>query len=429
MRVLYDCFSCSPYYGSDEGIGWMWPYHMRKHHEVWALVRKDRKTDIEKYCAENNINDIHFIYCDIPDWINFYYKNLEKGKNGVLDFLLYQYLWQFAALKAAKKADKQFNFDVVHHVSTNDFRLLGRLYKLKKTFIIGPVGGAQETPETLYDYVKRHNKSEKLRGFLNKILTSLPSYKNALKKAKKIYFSNCETFEYLKDKVEDLNKCEYLTEIGCSEIAPRASKPKNNMKFTFMWAGRMEYRKGLEFLFDVLELLPKDGTWELMLCGDGTERTFYEKLSKEKQLEEYVSFLGKLPYEKVMSIYKSSNVFVFPSLRETTGTVIIEAMANNMPVIAINQGGAKFVITDDTGFLISGNTKEEYIHNFAETMIYCLKNPDEVTAIGQRACSRIAEFYTWEKKIADILPVYEGLINKPCSKENTNENSTGQQIS
>jgi len=67
MRILYDCFSCSPYYGSDEGLGWMWPYKMSKYHEVWVLIRKDRKEGIDRYCKENNIRGIHFVYCDLPD--------------------------------------------------------------------------------------------------------------------------------------------------------------------------------------------------------------------------------------------------------------------------------------------------------------------------------------------------------------------------
>ena len=92
MKVLYDCFSCSPYYGSDEEIGWMWPYLMRQFHNVWVLVRKDRKNDIEKFCAENHIEDIHFIYCDLPDALNIYYYHKKRNKNGTFDFLLYQFL-------------------------------------------------------------------------------------------------------------------------------------------------------------------------------------------------------------------------------------------------------------------------------------------------------------------------------------------------
>lgn len=406
MKILYDCFSCSPYYGSDEGIGWLWPFHMRKYHEVWALVRNDRREDIEKYCSENSIDDIHFIYCDIPDWMNFYYKNKAKNKNGILDFLLYQWLWQFPALKAAKKADKKFDFDIVHHVSTNDFRLLGRLYKLNKPYIIGPIGGAQETVEVLCDYVAAHKKSEVLRSVLNKLMTSTLSYKNALKKADRIYFSNEETFDYLNDKIKDKSKCEYMTEIGCSGLEEYKGK-QSGEKTTFMWAGRMEYRKGLELLIDVVAGLRKDDSWKLILCGDGTEKSYYESLCDERGLKDYVTFTGKLAYDEVLKLYDAANVFVFPSLRETTGTVIVEAMAKGLPVISLKQGGAKFVLTEDTGYLIDGSSKAEYIENFRDAMYECIGKPDVARKKGYNAYCRIKEKYTWEEKILNMLPVYE----------------------
>lgn len=414
MKILFDCFSCSPYYGSDEGIGWLWPYHMRKYHEVWALVRKDRREDIEKYCTENNISDIHFIYCDIPDWMNFYYKNLKKGKNGVLDFLLYQFLWQFPALKAAKKIDKKFKFDIIHHVSTNDFRLIGRLYKLNKPYIIGPIGGAQETPVALREYVQQNKKSELLRSFLNKIMTGTPGYKRALNKASKIYFSNTETFDYLKKKINDTNKCEYMTEIGCSALEMYKEKALSK-KRTFMWAGRMEYRKGLEFLFDVIEKLPKNNSWRLILCGDGTQKEYYQSLCSEKCLEDYVTFTGKLSYDDVIKEYKNADVFVFPSLRETTGTVIVEAMAHSVPVITLRQGGAAFIVTEECGYPISGKSKEEYIANFAETMENCILNPNSVREKGTKAYEKINQEYMWEEKVKNILSVYDEVLkSKGC---------------
>jgi len=45
--------------------------------------------------------------------------------------------------------------------------------------------------------------------------------------------------------------------------------------------------------------------------------------------------MGKLSYEKMQEMYNKADVFVFPSLRETTGTVIVEAMAHSLPVICI----------------------------------------------------------------------------------------------
>ena len=62
MRILYDCFSCSPYYGSDEGLGWMWPYKMSKYHEVWVLIRKDRKEGIDRYCKREQYPRVFTLY-------------------------------------------------------------------------------------------------------------------------------------------------------------------------------------------------------------------------------------------------------------------------------------------------------------------------------------------------------------------------------
>lgn len=402
MKILFDCFSCSPYYGSDEGIGWNWPFYMRRYHEVWALVRKDRRFDIEKYCKENHISDIHFIYADIPDWMNFYYKNLAQGKNGTLDFLLYQWLWQTPAYKEAKKAHKQVHFDVVHHCGTNDFRFIGKMYKLNIPFIIGPIGGAQETPEGLKAYTKAYSKSEILRSLLNRFFTSFPSYKKALNKATKIYFSNPETAEYLKPKIKDLTKCEYLTEIGCTKL-PEIKTERVEGPVTFLWAGRMEYRKGLEFLFDVLERLPKDNSWQVILCGDGSERKKYERICEEKKLTEYVHFQGKCAYEEMDKQYRNADVFVFPSLRETTGTVIIEAMSHGLPVICIKQGGGALIVDNECGYLIEGTTQEEYIYNFANSIMECISNEEILNEKGRKAYIKIQREYMWQKKIERVI--------------------------
>lgn len=411
MKILFDCFSCSPYYGSDEGIGWLWPYYMRNYHEVWALVRKDRRPDIEKYCKLHNITDINFIYCDIPDCINFYYKRKQKNKNGVLDFLAYQLLWQYVAVEAAKKTHKKVHFDLVHHVSTNDFRLLGRLYKLNIPLILGPIGGAQETPEELCSYIKGHEKNEILRKWLNHLFVALPGYKKMLRKASKIYFSNKETKNFLIDKIGDSSKCSILTEIGIKqEEIQRKNRKKPHEIFTFLWAGRMEYRKGLEFLFEALEHLPMKKKWQLILCGTGTEMKRYQKICKTKSYSERVKFLGVVPYEKMKSIYEEGDVFVFPSLRETTGTVILEAMAQGLPVICFDQGGASSVITDSTGFLISGRTQEEYLRNYTQAMLKCISHPEKILEMGKQCVERVEKYYTWEQKIYEIEKEYQRVL-------------------
>lgn len=412
MKILYDCFSCSPYYGSDEGIGWMWPYIMRENHEVWVLVRKDRREGIEKYCQDNNITDMHFIYCDLPDWMNFYYKNLEKKKNGVLDFLFYQYLWQFPAYRAARKAHKEVGFDLVHHASTNDFRLLGRLYRLDIPFVCGPIGGAQVVPKGLRSYVEDHKKSEKLREIINRFFVSLPGYSKALKHADKVYFSNNETYQYLVPKLKDKSKYGLLTEVAIDQTKARMvtlDKEKHH-KVRFLWAGRMEYRKGLVLLMDVLEQLPLELEWEVVLCGDGSQREALEKLCSSKAYFERVTFTGKISGDEMNKQYEDADVFVFPSLRETTGTVIVEAMSHGLPVICLNQGGGALVVNDGCGYVITVESKEKCIQAFKNAMIDCIEQPDHIMKMGKAAYERINECYTWQKKCADMEKVYYDIV-------------------
>ena len=411
MKILYDCFSCSPYYGSDEEIGWKWPYLMRRYHEIWVLVRKDRKKNIDKYCKENQIEDIHFVYCDIPDFLNIYYFNKKRNRNGTMDFLLYQYLWQFVAIRKAIKLHKEYHFDLVHHVCTNDFRLLGYMYKLKIPFIIGPIGGAQEIPEALKNYVHEHEKKEKFRQLINKTMTSLPGYRKALEKSDRIYFSNMETLEYLSSKIKELDKCSILTEVGTSSKKVDWSVHRFDEKeCVFLWVGRMEYRKGLHFLFDVLKQLPIEKKWRLILCGDGSERTRLEKIIRDTELVGRVQFLGRVPHDKIDTLYQEATAFVFPSLRETTGTVILEAMSNALPVISLKQGGAVNIINEENGFLIPVDSEQDCLRSFAKAMEYIIDHPLQAERMGLVARQHVLDHFSWEGKINSMNRTYMEIV-------------------
>lgn len=140
------------------------------------------------------------------------------------------YMWQKAAYKEAKKLHATKQFDVAHVISIADFRFPGYLWKLNIPFIFGPVGGAQETPKCLIDYIKGHEKNEKFRAWMNKLLIMLPNYKKALSHADLIYCSNAETEEVIRKKVR--------------EIAPSLFR---NINFAFY-----DDRRCAEFLWDLL---------------------------------------------------------------------------------------------------------------------------------------------------------------------------------
>lgn len=416
MRILYYSFSCAPCAGSDEGLGWLWPFYMRNDHEVYVVTRKDRKPQIERYLKDQNITNMRFFYCDIPDWMNFYYKT---GKG----FLAYQKLWQYPAYGMIKKLHKKYQFDLIHHVSTTDFRLIGFVYKLDTHYILGPLGGAQQTPAYLRDYTKNNSREEKMRALINRLTISNPGYQKAINKADYIFLANKETYQYIYPYIKEKERCRLLLDIAIdkSKISPGedTGKQKTDRKtdsiadqdkvMTFIWSGRMVYRKGLELLLDALDCIDRKLPYKVVLCGEGPEMEHLKELSREKRLEGHISFTGQLTYEKMQENYDNADVFVFPSLRETSGTVLVEAMAHGLPVIALNQGGAALLISEKDGFLVSGGNRKDYVIRMAEIIEECIRKPEIVRKKGLAASKKVFNDYTWERKISFMNGIYNEL--------------------
>ncbi len=416
MRILYYSFSCAPCAGSDEGLGWLWPFYMRNDHEVYVVTRKDRKPQIERYLKDQNITNMRFFYCDIPDWMNFYYKT---GKG----FLAYQKLWQYPAYGMIKKLHKKYQFDLIHHVSTTDFRLIGFVYKLDTHYILGPLGGAQQTPAYLRNYTKNNSREEKMRALINRLTISNPGYQKAINKADYIFLANKETYQYIYPYIKEKERCRLLLDIAIdkSKISPGedTGRQKTDWKtdsiadqdkvMTFIWSGRMVYRKGLELLLDALDCIDRKLPYKVVLCGEGPEMEHLKELSREKRLEGHISFTGQLTYEKMQKNYENADVFVFPSLRETSGTVLVEAMAHGLPVIALNQGGAALLISEKEGFLVSGGNRKDYVIRMAEIIEECIRKPEIVRKKGLAASKKVFNDYTWERKISFMNGIYNEL--------------------
>ena len=121
--------------------------------------------------------------------------------------------------------------------------------------------------------------------------------------------------------------------------------------------------------------------------------------------------MGSIPYMEMEKEYAGADVFIMPSIRETTGTVLLEAMSKGIPVITINKFGGATLFDENTGWLYGGNSKEEYIENLKKAILECIAYPDEVTRRGKNTRKK-AEKYTWQKKNEKYQAIYEELLKK-----------------
>lgn len=148
---------------------------------------------------------------------------------------------------------------------------------------------------------------------------------------------------------------EPVTEVAVdiNDIKDTCNEKGRNEECVFLVAGRMIYRKGLDFLFDALMTIPQETRYQVRVVGDGPELVHLRKRCKDNlNLSEHVHCMGSIPYMEMEKEYAGADVFIMPSIRETTGTVLLEAMSKGIPVITINKfGGATLLIKTRVGFM------------------------------------------------------------------------------
>lgn len=141
--------------------------------------------------------------------------------------------------------------------------------------------------------------------------------------------------------------------------------------FRFINVAFMNKNKRQINIIKAAENLEKQGVkgFELVLIGDGEEKTTLEKYVKENGLKN-IQFLGLQDRENVSELMSTSDCFVLSSDFETFGVVIIEALACGLPVISTRCGGPEDIIDESNGVLITKNNIEE----ITAAMEYIIKN-------------------------------------------------------
>lgn len=202
-----------------------------------------------------------------------------------------------------------------------------------------------------------------------------------------------------------------MTDVGISpsEIV-EASPKKQGEKTVFLVAGRLVYLKGHQFLFDALKSIPDIYQYECRIVGNGPDMEFLRKIcSENERLKKNVKFLGAKPYCEMEKEYLNADVLIMPSLRETTGTVLLEAISKGVPVITLRKFGAAVILNDETAWLLDGTTEEEYVNALSDAIIDCITNPDKVAQKGEKARLKAMEL-VWSKKGEQYQEIYEQLV-------------------
>lgn len=139
-----------------------------------------------------------------------------------------------------------------------------------------------------------------------------------------------------------------------------------------LFVGRLAEEKNLSFLLKAFRLIRKKHHARLIIVGGGPQEAEYKKLCFDLGISEWVIFTGFLDKDETEKIFGSSDIFVFPSITDTQGIVITEAMAAGTPPVAVAKMGPKDIINTGKDGLLTDLTLDD----FSGKIGYLLRNPE-----------------------------------------------------
>ncbi|AFO56740.1 glycosyltransferase [Natrinema sp. J7-2] len=170
-----------------------------------------------------------------------------------------------------------------------------------------------------------------------------------------------------------------------------------------LFVGRLNYYKGVEYLVDAMQSV--DAT--LLIVGDGERRSELEQRARDQNVDDRIQFLGRLSDAHLASAYRSSDIFVLPSVEasEAFGIVQLEAMARKTPVVNTSlPTGVPWVSQDsETGITVPPRDTPA----LATAMNTLIENENLRQRYGEQARERVERLFSREKMLKNMQDIYE----------------------
>lgn len=183
----------------------------------------------------------------------------------------------------------------------------------------------------------------------------------------------------------------------------RKQEKKSDGKTRFLFVGRLEKQKGLEYLIQAAKFLKGKNDFEIIVTGDGEEAENLKKAAAEFEVEDIIKFTGKLSEHALIEQYTGCDIFVLPSLWEGLPLTLLEAAATGLPIIATEVGGIPSIFSHgENALLVKARDSRELAGKMQELM-----SDKELQKMLSTNARKLAEKYSWENSAKQLENIYE----------------------
>lgn len=300
-------------------------------------------------------------------------------------------------------------FDLIHRITPLTPTMGSPLAALTETpMLLGPLNGGLPWPKA---YPELRRKEREWLVPLRSAYRSLPYYRSTYRHLAGVIAGSRHTASEVPHWFRGQRF--YMPENGVDpDRFPIASSwPEPRGRFRFITVGRLVPYKGMKLILEAMSQSATLRNCELVIVGDGPMRPELEDFARAHGLGSQVQFAGWIEQQKLATEMSRCQGFVFPSLREFGGGVVLEALASGLPSIVVDYGGPGELVTQECGALLPLTPREPLIARLREAMEALAGDSERCRSLGAAACRRVREEFTWSTKAARLVGMYARVVS------------------
>ena len=448
LRIIVNSYTCCPNMGSEPGMGWNWIINLAKYCEVYVISEGEFRPQIEAWMAEQDARTTEAMKIDAVEssgWYSlnkydcqgrlcFYWNPVSPEVRKMCwnqgDWRFYRYYekWQRKTADIARRIVSIDKIDILHQLNMIGFREPGYLWQVSKEtdipFVWGPVDAKGSFPMAYTEGAPIKNiLFLRIKNLITEFqLRYEGRVHKAVKQASLILGANSNS---VRNFNAYFNKdCVLMNETGCNihllcensetnkdirHIEETESKTYEESchELSLLWVGKFDFRKQLSLAIRVIEKI-KHLNVSLHIVGDGDVLSLKKQIANF-EIEDKIILHGLMSHSKVQNIMQKSDALFFTSVAEGTPHVVLEAVANGLPIVCFDTCGQGDVVSEDIGIKIPLSIPSQSIKDFAEKIEFLYNHPEELQRMSEN-CKKRAEELSWDNKAKQLVKLYESVI-------------------
>jgi glycosyltransferase involved in cell wall biosynthesis len=413
--LLLVAYQCGPGLGSVSQLGWQWFTGLAARREVCLVTHVRNRAAIE--AAPDRPPGARVIYIDTEWFAGPLYRLsrrlFPRSEHAV--FMLSQLDWFVFDAVALRTLRRELSagagWRLLHLVTPVTVSAPTRLHRLGLPVVRGPLNCGLPVPPGFENLMRDDAMGLSKLRVLPALVEALFG---SLRHSAAVLVATAATRAALPKalRTRAVNMLENAVDPGRFGAAEPLAAPGAGRPLRVSFVGRLVPVKALPLLLKAIARLRGEGLpVTLDVVGDGPMAAPWRAEAAALGLADRICWHGALDAAGVARVVQASHVFCLPSVRESGGAVLLEAMACARPVIGMDFGGPAEVVDDAVGWKVAMVDEAGAVSGLTDALRQAHRHPEDAARRGRAAHQRVLARFTWAAKLDAAESIYRAVLS------------------